>query len=69
MSLRYYPKADKDGWGVADKDTYGLIMGAVRYKDREKAEELADRYNAIHEGETSDVVEQLRDDFHREDTA
>ena len=68
MSQRYYAKADRDGnWGVADKDTYGLIMGAVRYQEREKAEELADRYNAIHEGEDAEFVEQLRDDFHREE--
>ena len=70
MSQRYYAKADKGGdWGVADAETYGLLLGGVRFKDRQKAEELADRYNAIHEGEDAEFVEQLRDDFHREDTA
>jgi len=64
-SPRYTPAMDDRRWGVLDhKHSRPLFLG-IRYAWFEPAEALADLLNAVEEGQSVHVIEDLRGDLDR----
>jgi len=61
MSERYAPMQDEDGrWAVAETVNGNTYLAAQRYATRAHAQMLADRWNAIMDGASLDVVERMQ---------